>query len=181
MDSYDIDRIRQTVNVEVVRRLMIKYFMDKGFVESFDRQLYPSLIQDLPAIIPAIAMKIEIMPHVEELDISQGKAIIGWNLFVLGTHRMYLGETYHNNLKDLARQIKAGQILVPEGVVATATRQTTPRRIIHFIMRVLEHKKAGHIDLSPTTGITSPPGEPYGNKNSMNMSNQYFSKSGYGV
>jgi hypothetical protein len=182
MDSYDIDRMRQLANVEVIRRLLIKYFTDKGFTESFDRQLHPSLIQDLPFVIPPLATKVEVVPHVEELDMSQGKAVLGWNLFVLGTHRMYLGETYHNNLNDLARQIKAGAILIPEGTTATATRQTTPRRIVHFVTRVLEHKKSGHIDLSPTTGPVSAPGEPYRAKNSMlGMPQQFFSRSGYGV
>jgi len=182
MDSYDIDRIKQTANVEVVRRLMIKYFIDKGFTESFDRQLYPSIIQDLTKIIPTLSTKLEIVPHVEDLDSSQGKAVLGWNLFVLGTHRMFLGETYHNNLRDLARQIKAKQILIPEGTIATATRQTTPRRIIHFVSRVLEHKKAGHIDLSPSTGIVTAPGEPYKARNSMmGMPNQFFTRAGFGT
>jgi hypothetical protein len=182
MDSYDIDRIRQRTNVEVVRRVLIKYFMDKGFVESFDRQLHPSIIQDLPTAVPPLASKIEVIPHVEDLDMSQGKAVLGWNLFVLGSHRMYLGETYHNDLHGLARQIKAGAILLPEGTTATATRQTTPRRIVHFITRVLEHKKSGHIDLSPTTGPTSAPGEPYQAKNSMSgLPQQFFSRSGYGT
>ena len=182
MDSYDIDRIKQRANLEVVRRLLVKYFIDKGFTESFDRQLYPSLIQDLPAVIPNLGTKVEVVPHVEELDMSQGKAVIGWNLFVLGTHRMYLGETYHNDLHSLARQIKAGQILIPEGVMASATRQTTPRRVIHFITRVFENKRSGHIDLSPSTKPFTKPGDPYKAKSSlMGMPQQFFTRSGYGT
>ncbi|MHA1290889.1 MAG: hypothetical protein ACTSPB_26180 [Candidatus Thorarchaeota archaeon] len=180
MDSYDIDRIKQRSNVEVVRRLLIKYFIDKGFTESFDRQLYPSIIQDLPATIPALASKLEIVPHVEDLDVSQGKAVLGWDLFVLGFSRMYLGETYHNNLQDLARQVASGSVLIPEGAMSSATRQTTPRRIIHFITRVFEQKKAGYIDLAPTTGQVSAPGEPYG-RSANSMGQHMFSRSGYGT
>lgn len=179
MDSYDIDRIRQSANLEVIRRLLIKYFIEKGFSESFDRQLYPSIIQDLPTAIPILATKIEVVPHVEELDTAQNKAVLGWNLFVLGTHRMYLGETYHNNLSNLARQIRSKQILIPEGHTATATRQTTPRRIIHFVTRVFEHKKSGHVDLTPPSGNVAAPGEQYKYRGMMSIPQQFYSRVGY--
>lgn len=180
MDSQSIDNIKHVTNTEVIRRLLIKYFMDKGFTESFDRQMYPSVIQDLPMIIPALGAKLEVVPHAEDLDPSIGKAVLGWNLFVLGAHRMYLGETYHNNLQDLARQVKTGLILMPEGGTATARRQTTPRRVIAFITRVLEDRKAGYIDINPSSGPQRPVGEPFKAKNSMmGMPQQYFSRSGY--
>lgn len=182
MDSYDVDRIKQRTNLEVVRRLLIKYFTDKGFSESFDRQLYPSLIQDLPLVIPILATKIEVVPHVEDLDMSLGKATVGWNMFVLGTHRMYLGDTYHNNLQDLARQIKAGQILMPESAQTTATRQTTPRRVIHFITKVFENKRSGFVDLSQPSRQFTKPGDAYGIRQTMiGMPQQFFTRSGYGT
>jgi len=179
MDSFEIDRIRQKANTEVIRRLLIKYFMEsKGFVESFDRQLYPSLIQDLPAVIPVLSSKVEIIPHMENLDNLQGKAVLGWNLFVLGNHRMYLGETYHNDLSSLARQIKSGMIMIPEGVNPNATRQTTPRRVIHFITRVLEDRKSGYVDLSmPSTSHMTR----MGSNSAMGMQSQFFTRSGYGA
>lgn len=181
MDSLTIDRIKHTANTDVVRRLMIKYFIDKGFHESFDRQMYPALMQDLPMIIPSLANKVEIEPHAEEVDPSMGKAVLGWNLFILGNKRMFLGETYHNNLQDLARQIKTGLILVPEGGSATARRQTTPRRIIAFITRCLRDTKGGYIDLNPSNVPAGSPGEPYGQKGGMGMPQQFFSRSGYGT
>lgn len=182
MDSYSVDKIKHLSNTDVVRRLLIKYFIDKGFTESFDRQMYPSLIQDLPMIIPSISNKIEVIPHAQDVDPSMGKAVLGWNMFVLGNQRMYLGETYHNNLQDLARQVKSGVILIPEGGHANARRQTTPRRVIAFISRVLSDSQAGYVDLAPTAMPPSPPGEPYAAKNSMmGMPQQFFSRSGYGA
>lgn len=181
MDSYTVDRIKQRANSEVVRRLLIKYFIDKGFAESFDRQLYPSMIQDLPMVIYPLGSKVEVVPHAEDIDMSQGKAVLGWNLFVLGNQRMYLGDTYHNNLHDLARQIENGSVLMPEGMSTglSATRQTTPRRVIHFILRAMEGKRAGYVDLSPTTSQIMSPGEPYQARNSMSgMPNQFYSRSG---
>lgn len=179
MDSYEVDRIRHKANTEVIRRMLIKYFIEcKGFANSFDRQLYPSLIQDLPIMIPILSSKVEIVTHMENLDNMQGKAILGWNMFVLGNQRMYLGETYHNDLPGLARQIKSGSILIPEGVTPNATRQTTPRRIIHFICRALGDRSSGYVDLSvpnPTNLVRMGAGQ------SMSMQSQYFTRSGYGA
>jgi len=183
LDSYDIDKIKHTANTEVARRLLIKYFVDKGFTESFDRQMYPATIQDLPLVIPSLSTKIEIVPHAKDIDASQGKAVLGWNLFLLGNQRMYLGETHHNSLHDLARQIRSGSIQIPEGIgsYATARRQTTPRRVIHFITRVLSGHESGYIDLNPSNIPFRQPGEPYAAKQTLSgMPQQFFTRSGYG-
>jgi hypothetical protein len=184
LDSYNIDKIKRLANTDVVRKLLIKYFVDKGFDNSFDRQMYPAMIQDLPFIIPALANKIEIVPFAKEIDASQSKAVLGWNMFVLGNHRMYLGETYHNNLRDLAMQIRSGSIRIPEGygTFATARKQTTPKRIIIFITRVLGDHENGYMDLNPSTSPIKAPGEPYAARQTMmGMPQQFFSRSGYGT
>ncbi len=178
IDSYTIDRIKHVSNTEVVRRLLIKYFIDKGFTESFDRQMYPAMIQDLPQVIPALSPKLEIVPHADEIDTSQGRAVLGWNLFVLGNQRMYLGETYHNSLQDLARQIRTGVVRIPESGFSTARRQTTPRRVISFVTRVLGSHEGGYMDLSPSTRPIRAPGEPYAAKATLSgMPQQHFGRS----
>lgn len=182
LDSQTIDKIKHITNTDVVRRLLIRYFIEKGFAESFDRQMYPSIIQDLPIAIPSLSNKIEIVPHAEDVDPAMGKAILGWNLFVLGANRMFLGETFHNNLQDLARQVKSGLIMIPEGNVANACRQTTPRRVVSFITRVLEQSQAGYVDLAPTAMPPRPPGQPYAARTTlMGMPQQFFTRSGYGT
>ena len=177
MEPNDIDKIKIRANNEVVRRLLIRYFMNKGFTESFDLQLNPLLLQDMLIQIPELSSKVEIVPYMEELDNMQSKATIGWNLFVLGNQRMYLGETYHNNLKDLARQIHEGQILIPEDNASTY-RLSTPRRVIHFIMRSLTNKKGAYVDLlTPST-------DSYIGRMTNHISNaqpDLFKRKGYGV
>lgn len=181
IDSYATDRIKHVANTEVVRRLLIKYFVDKGFSESFDRQMYPSLVQDLPQIIPVLSNKIEVVPHATEVDTSMGRAVLGWNLFVLGNQRMYLGETYHNSLSDLARQIRNGVIRIPESGFHTARRQTTPRRVISFMTRVLGTHEGGYIDLNPSTRPMRAPGEQGAAKQTMaGMPQQWFGRSSGG-
>lgn len=182
MDSTAIDTIKHASNTEVIRRLLVKYFMDKGFTESFDRQVYPSILQDLPYVIPVLSNKIEVQPFAEEVDPSIGKARIGWNLFVLGNQRMFLGETFHNNLKDLARQINSGLILPPSGIAPSVRKQTTPRRIVTFITRVLGDHNAGYVDLSPSTLPPTQPGDAFASRQTLSgMPQQFFSRSGYGV
>lgn len=176
MDSYDVDKLKSRANLEAVKRVLIKYFYDKGFNESFDRQLYPAIIQDISFAIPAFGNKIEVVPHIEELDQSSDKAVLGWNLFVLGNQRMYLGDTHHHSLGRLAEELKAGQMLIPENCTG-AMRTTTPRRVVNFITRVLENKKSGFIDLSIANVAQNQatPAKP------MSMSNQFYSRSGYGT
>jgi hypothetical protein len=182
MDSQSIDHVKHIANTEVVRRLLIKYFMDKGFVESFDRQVYPAAVQDLPMVIPVLGTKLEVVPHTEELDNIQGKVVLGWNMFVLGGSRMYLGETHHNNIPELSRLVAAGSMVALEGS-GTARRQTTPRKIITFITRVLESHEGGYVDLKPSRMPQNPlQQQPYEVKNSlMGMPQQFMTRSGYGV
>lgn len=149
----DVARIKHELNTEVVRRLLIKYFIDKGFVKSFDMYISPALLQDLPMMIPILRDKIEIVPNLKELDIINGKATLAWNMFILGSHRMYLGETFHNDLKELAVQISSGQI---QADASCAKRLTTPRRFIAFCTKVLGTHDSGYIDLRPTQNAAQP-------------------------
>lgn len=181
MDTNSIEQLKHLSNTEVVRRLLIQYFVEKGFAESFDRHLYPAIIQDLTMVIPQMATKVEIVPFAEEVDTYQGKAVLGWNLFVLGNQRMYLGQTFHNDLRGLAAQLQTGFIMIPESGASNARKQSTPRRIVTFITRILESHESGYVDLS-TSMNPRKVGEPYATKNSMmGMPQQFFTRSGYGT
>lgn len=176
MESRDIDRVKHLANTEAIRRLLIRYFIDKGFEKSFDRQLYPAALQDLTAAIPVLASKIEIVPQVLELDIGLNRAVLGWNLFVLGNRRMYLGDTFHNNLQDLARMIRQGAI-APPGDGPVARRQTTPKKVVMFISKVLSSCEAGYVFLATPTRDVKNVGEPLAHKQTlMGMPQQFFSR-----
>lgn len=180
MESSDLERIRHSTNTDVIRKLLIKYFIDKGYDDTFNKQVYPQILQDITGVIPILSSKIEIVPHCIEIDTALGRAVLGWNLFVLGDQRMYLGETYHNNLHDLARQIKQGMLNTSVETQGQSTRTTTPRKIITFICRVLGSNRAGYIDLSPT-GVVKQPGDAYVAKQTLNaVPGQFFGRSGYG-
>lgn len=148
MDSYTTEKLKNAVNSNIIRKLLINYFISKGFETPacFHKLVCPCVLQDLTIVIPVLADKIELIPSVAMLNPNTGKAELEWNLFVLGWHRMFLGNTFHNDLRDLASQIRNGYISPSD---ESGRRQTTPRKIIHFIMRSLHNKEAGYIDLKP--------------------------------
>jgi len=142
-----LDRLEHLFNSELARRLLIKHFSERGFAENFDRRVYPPAMQDLIDTIPEFNGKIELVPHAIEIDPTNGFARIGWNLFVLGNQRMYLGETEHSDLQDLARKLDSGTYIIGGEGEQTARQQRTAREIISFISRVLQKSEAGLIRL----------------------------------
>ena len=179
MDHGFIDKFRYALNADVARRLLIKYFVSKGF-DNFDRLLYPPFIQDLPQTIPEFVDKIEVIPYCGNIDPMADSAILGWNLFVMGTQRQFLGETYHVGLNQLAMQLQQGQVIAENQL---ATRQTTPKRIIYFISNVLSRHKGGYLNLAPKI-------LPLQNQNQQSyrpragassMAQSFFTRSGYGT
>jgi hypothetical protein len=181
MTNLDIERIRHAANTDVIRLLLTKYFVKKGFLNEdggLDRRVNPVMMQDLPLSVPVLAGKLEIEPHAVEIDPTTGCGVIGWNLFVLGTHRMYLGETYHHNLPELARQIKAGTIR-PD-IHGSSRRESTPKHVITFITRTLGQSEGGYVDFSRNRlGVTSPAW--YRGGRGPSQEAQFFTRSGYGT
>ncbi len=149
MNQQEMDNVKRAMNANVVRRLMIRYFVEKGFSNSFDRALHPTLLQDLTMRCQPLASKVEVVPHAVEVNPSLGRATLGWNLFVLGNHRMYLGETIHSDLIGLAQQLRAGATAV-RPTLSTCRRQSTPRRVVNFVVRVLGEHDSGYVDLTPS-------------------------------
>lgn len=176
MNSRDADKLKHVLNTEVVRRMLIRYFVQKGFKESFDKTMHPSSMQDLLIALPQLASKVEVVPHAVEVDTSAGKAVLGWNLFVLGSQRMYLGETHHRSLPDLARQIQSGQITETESY-STSRRRVTPRQVVAFIVRVLGRHNSGFVDLVPPQQPVMQPTMAYGGGAGV----QFYGRGGFGV
>lgn len=163
------DQLRRTLNLEVVRRLLVRYFLvDKG-IDSIDSLIYPPIIASLPFDIPELSAYVEVIPHTDRVDPIHDTAELGWNLFVLGNHRQFLGKTYHVGLVNLASQIY-NNCIDNNGI---ATNQTTPRRIIHFIMKTLGSHSGGYVNLdasnNPSDLLTM------GIHNSMNATSLYNS------
>jgi hypothetical protein len=130
MRSDMIEKIRQNLSREYVMRSLVKYFVERGFKSNFDIHVYPPTLQDIPKQIPALAEKIEVIPYVENIDPKVGIVKLGWNMFALGTKRMFLGKTMHKNLMELK------QTTAPAGSILELN--ATPRKVIRFLLSVFE-------------------------------------------
>jgi hypothetical protein len=117
--------------------MLIKYFHDKGLKESMDNKVYPPNLLDLPLRIPQLSSKIEIYPYVGDIDPLSGQVVLGWNLFVLGNQRMFLGESVHTNLSEI--QVNTMGILNTTGI--NLINYTTPKKIISFIVETLRNNQ----------------------------------------
>lgn len=176
MNDSERERIKHSLNTETVRRSLIRYFIEKGFTDSFDKSVCPCDIQDLPYATPGLHEKIEIVPYTVNVDPTIGRATIGWNLFILGNQRMFLGETTHENLSELARQINQGSI--SKSLTANSRLGTTPRRIIAFINKILSTHDEGYVDLQNTPqnrGIRPPAGAALANS----QNSKWYTRAGY--
>lgn len=143
-------KIYSALNKELLRRMLIKYFFDKGFKENMSGKLYPPYIQDLPMLIPQLSGKVEIIPSVEDINPQTGVVTLGWNLFVLGNKRMNLGETSHINLSEISNQIFS-----PTRAEGIATIQyRTPKKVVSFIIDILAGTRAGDLGRMPIASRT---------------------------
>ena len=143
------NKIHIALNQELIRRLLIQYFATKGFNENFDKRIYPPQLVDLVSRIPRLNGKVEVTAFVQDIDPLSGAVKLGWNLFVLGTKRMYLGESTHTSLAEIT-----GQITTVESSNTTPS-YATPKRIVEFITKVLGNSKSGDISASHGRGVTS--------------------------
>ncbi|MEM3000650.1 MAG: hypothetical protein QXU32_00495 [Nitrososphaerales archaeon] len=137
-DKLLVDRLRRVLNKEYVRRLLIRYFAEKGF-DNFERPVYAPILQDITVRIPELTNKLEVVPYVKEINPATGQVTVGWNLFVLGTNRMSLGESSHLNINDFKNAINGPT------PCSISVGQKTPAEIIKFIIDIICSSKYGVI------------------------------------
>lgn len=132
-------RISAILNKELCKRLLVRYFTQKGFGENFNKKIYPPMLQDMVKMIPELAGKVEIEPYIEDIDPNTGIHTLGWNLFVLGSRRMYIGESNHMTFAEVRSAI-GGPLEASSG-----TRYATPKRVVKFITSVLGNSTHGNL------------------------------------
>lgn len=154
MDIKTKNKIKRAVQEELVKRLLVKYFSEKGFNESFESPIYPPTVFDLPYRVPELMNSVEIVPYVEKLDPVTNVVTMGWNLFVLGTNRVHLGTTTHANLMEFRRSLM-GQA----NPNMPSEPRKTPKELIGFIMSTVGRNKGTLLELPP--GARLPPFSTY--------------------
>jgi hypothetical protein len=146
-----VNTINQLLKKEYLKRLLIKFFVHKGFRDNFDDPVYPPDVLDLEAAVPDILNKVEVKMFVEEADPTLGLVKVGWNLFVLGTKRMFLGYTFHTDLNQIRPGANRSKSL-PTELVAT------PRKMVEFIIDTLTDDRK--LELLPVSGMPLTPYNP---------------------
>lgn len=131
-------KLKKAQNRALIQGALVKYFKDKGV--RADQKVYPPSMQDLIARTPELATKVEIVPYVTDVNAITGEVTIGWNLFVLGTVRMFLGTSVHQSATDLERAVYGA----PNPSSQFESDQT-PADIIRFVVRELSKKTAGRV------------------------------------
>lgn len=141
-----IDKIEKTFNSALTKRLLVQYFVERGFGENFDKRTNPIMLQDLAHRIPQLHGLVEVEAHAKDIDPTTGWCRLAWNLFVLGNQRMYLGETEHDDIKTLHKYIEEGSPILVDDIHGIKSRQErSARDIVHFIARTLGKSDAGRI------------------------------------
>lgn len=165
-----VERLRHTLNAEYIRRNLIKYFVEKGFTDTFKKTVYPPILQDITTRLPELASKVEVQPFVKETHPATGQVTIGWNLYVFGQNRMELGDSTHSNMADLMR---ASFGPTP---ASASTNIKTPKDIIDHIVRVLKNDKMGMVKTAPQTPLPEPPRNVNRPKMGPSQSSAYYEK-----
>jgi len=137
------DRIVDKLDSEVVRRLLLRYFFNHG-VEDMRQRVHPGIMAEIEEEVPELLGKIEIVPYAVEIDPRTSYGKFGWNLFVLGNQRMFLGFSEHPEVGTV--DIKSLESLQYGG---SSRNETTPRKIIAFITRILSKTESGRIRKVP--------------------------------
>jgi hypothetical protein len=140
MDPNLLNNIRKLLDTTAVKKQLSEYFDSKE--TPIDSLVYPPILQDIGESIPDIASRIELSPFVEELDPRTGMVKVGWNLFVMGTERKFLGYTVHEDLNDINSPYDSPEAL------RTSLRYATPNEIIKFVIDTIS-KYEDHVTLGP--------------------------------
>jgi len=159
MDPKLVNNIRNVLSIVTIKKQLSEYLGSKNINPS--TMVYPPLIQDIQCI-PEISNRIELIPHMEELDPASGNIKVGWNLFVLGTNRLELGYTIHESFSDLKQPEPSKKGM------ENSLCYTTGEEILNFITKTLQKYDEDHVSLGN--------GEPqtYGSK--MPASNTFYQK-----
>lgn len=94
---------------EFVRRNMIKYFEEKGY-DNFLVKPYPPTLMDINERVDILNGLIEVSYFLEDIDMANNNVKVGWNVFLLGNKRIFLGYTIHNNLSEIDHSRNASNI-----------------------------------------------------------------------
>ena len=134
-----VGRVGVVLGRELVRRLLVRYFVGKG-VGDFGDRVVPVQVGDLGGV-PGLVGKVEVVPYVVDVFPESGGVRLGWNLFVLGCHRLFLGESFHASLVDVDQVVRGP--LCGGGGGGGGVGGVTVGEVVDFVVGVLGGDREG--------------------------------------
>lgn len=104
MDKITKTSLVKIMQKEFVRRNLIKFFEDKGYNNFLVNPNPPSLM-DLVDRVDVLQGIAEVKYYIEDINMENNMIKVGWNLFLLGNQRAFLGHTSHTNLTEIESSI----------------------------------------------------------------------------
>lgn len=98
MDSIIKTEVLKILQKEFVRRNLIRYFEEKGY-DNFLIKPYPPTLLDMTD--DRFLDILEVKYFLEDVNMKQNTVKLGWNMFLLGNKRIFLGYTIHRNLSEI--------------------------------------------------------------------------------
>lgn len=137
-------RLEHRLGKEVAKKALLEYMTQRGY-DNQNMLVYPPAIYDIGAQ-PDTFKKVELVPFQKDSDPTTNAVVVGWNMFVLGTNRLYLGTTTHTSLAELQGGITES---------SSSDLEKTSSEIIEFILRVLDDHEDG-FKRAPQAGSNQP-------------------------
>jgi len=159
MDPKLINNIRHILDISNIKN-QINEFIKTNEIAT-ESLLYPPSLSNLLVI----SDKIELVPFMEELDPSGGNFRAGWNLFVFGTNRKFLGYTTHQTIDELQQSEPS------EYSMQNSLCETTWGEVIDFIVETMQKYEDG-----PTSLSDAGPDAPQAYAAKMPISNAYYER-----
>lgn len=128
MDNLTKQLLTKTMQKELLRRKLIAYFKSKGY-DNFLVKPYPPSLCDMPEMVDILNSLLEVKNYLEDIEIQSGVIKVGWNIFLLGNNRAFLGHTSHNSVADVENSC-SHVAQYPDG-------KLTIKQIIEWIVNVV--------------------------------------------
>jgi hypothetical protein len=145
------DTLRRAANCHKVQKFLVHYFVHKVGKHNMDKVVDPSILLDLTIQIPPLHTKVEIVPNAKDMKLQDDFLTLEWNMFVLGTKRMFLGRTAHQDIMNTLHSVRQGQAVNRVHGIEYGVK---PKQIIAFIVRVLGKHEEGYVPwVSPERSI----------------------------
>jgi hypothetical protein len=135
------NEITKILELEILKKQIEEYFINNCTIDENEElathKINPILLANLPFRVAPLSNLVEVIPHIKEINMSNGEIIIGWNFFIDGINRLYLGSTKFEDFNKMIQAIKNGN----DSYVVHFNPAYRIQDIINFILDTISTQK----------------------------------------